>query len=106
MSRYLISGTYTAEGVKGLLREGGTRRKAAIETLIGEAGGTLEAYYWAFGKVDFYIIAELPDAATAAALGLTTSGSGSVRVQMTALLSADEIDQAMSKKVAYRGPGA
>ena len=106
MSRYLISGTYTAEGAKGLLREGGSKRRATIETLIREVGGSLEAYYWAFGETDFYIIAELPDAATTAALGLTTSGSGLVRVQVTVLLTADEIDQATSKQIAYRGPGA
>jgi uncharacterized protein with GYD domain len=104
--RFLISGTYTAEGAKGLLKEGGTRRKAAIEKLFADAGGALEAYYWAFGETDFYLIAEVPDAATAAALGLTTSSSGFVRVQMTALLTAEEIDQAAGKKVDYRGPGS
>ncbi len=106
MSRYLISGTYAAEGAKGLLREGGTKRKAAIETLIGEAGGKLESIYWAFGDTDFYIIAELPDSATTAAIGLTTSGSGLVRVRTTVLISAEEIDQAAGKSVTYRGPGA
>jgi uncharacterized protein with GYD domain len=106
MSRYLISGTYTAEGARGLLREGGTKRRAAIEALLREAGGSLESFYWALGDTDFYLVAEVPDAATAAAIGLTTSGSGAVRVNTTALLTAEEVDQAAGKNVSYRAPGA
>jgi uncharacterized protein with GYD domain len=106
MSRYLMQGTYTAEGAKGLLREGGSKRRAHIDELVKGVGGTLEAYYWAFGDTDFYVIAELPDAATAAAVALTTSSSGAVSVQTTVLLTAEEIDQAAAKKVAYRAPGA
>ena len=106
MSRYLMHGTYTAEGAKGLLREGGTKRRSYIETMVKDAGGTLEVYYWAFGDTDFYAIAELPDAPSAAAIALTISGSGAVQVQTTVLLSAEEIDQATGKKVGYRPPGA
>ena len=106
MSRYLMHGTYTAEGAKGLVREGGTKRRTHIETLVKDAGGSLEAYYWAFGDTDFYAIADLPDAPSAAAIALTVSASGAVRVQTTVLLTAEEIDQAAGKKVGYRPPGA
>jgi uncharacterized protein with GYD domain len=106
MSRYLVAGNYTAEGAKGLLKQGGTSRKAQIEEMIRGVGGTLEAFYWAFGDTDFYVIAELPDAATAAALGLTVSGAGAARTRMTVLLAPEEIDQARGKTVDYRPPGA
>ena len=106
MSRYLIQGVYTPEGAKGLLKQGGTSRKAQIEKMVQGLGGTLESFYWAFGKTDFFVIVDLPDAATAAAVGLTVSGAGAVRTQMTVLLTAEEIDQAKGKKVDYVVPGA
>ena len=61
MSKYLIEGTYTAEGARGLLKQGGTSRRAQIEKMLADLGGSLEAFYWAFGDIDFYIIADLPD---------------------------------------------
>ena len=106
MAHYLVQGTYTAEGAKGLLAKGGTARRTAIEEMVKGLGGSLEAYYWAFGDTDFYCIAELPDTASAAAIGLTVSASGAVRVRTTVLLTAEDIDQAMTRKVGYRPPGS
>ena len=106
MARYLVQGTYTAEGTKGLLAKGGTARRTAVEEMVKGLGGSLEAYYWAFGDTDFYAIAELPDAASAAAIGLTVSASGAVRVQTTVLLTAEDIDEAATKRVGYRPPGS
>ncbi len=49
MPKYLFQASYTAEGAKGLLKEGGTKRRAAVEQLIKSVGGTLEAFYFALG---------------------------------------------------------
>jgi len=106
MTRYLIEGSYSADGAKGLLSEGGSSRRKLIEDMINKLGGKLETYYWAFGENDFYVIAELPDAATAAALGLTVSGTGAVRTKTTILLTAEEIDKAGSLNVEYLVPGS
>jgi len=106
MNRYLIEGSYKPEGAKGLLTVGGTQRRAEIQDMIAKLGGKLETFYWAFGDTDFYIIAEVPDAATAAAIGLTVSGAGAVSMKTTVLLTADEIDEARSKNVEYLIPGA
>ena len=106
MSKYLIQGSYTAEGAKGLLKQGGTSRRADIEKMLGDLGGSLESIYWAFGETDFYLVADLPDAATAAALGLTVGGSGAVRMRTTVLLTAEELDEAQGKTVDYRPPGS
>jgi uncharacterized protein with GYD domain len=106
MSKYLIEGTYTAEGAKGLLKQGGTSRRAQIEAMLKGLGGSLEAFYWAFGATDFYIIADMPDKATAAAVGLTVSGAGAVHTRTTVLLTPEEIDQARGKTVDYKLPGA
>ncbi len=106
MARYLISGTYTAEGAKGLLAKGGTARRSAVEEMLKGLGGSVESFYFAFGGTDFFVVAEVPDAATAAAVALTVSGAGGVRATTTVLLTPEEIDQAMAKKVGYRPPGA
>jgi uncharacterized protein with GYD domain len=106
MSKYLIRATYATEGVKGLLREGGASRRQVVKELVEGSGGTLEAFYFAFGYEDVYAIIDLPDNITAAALGLNISASGSVRVSTTVLLTPEEVDQATKKAVKYRPPGA
>ena len=105
MNRYLIQASYQPEGAKGLLAQGGTSRRKQIEEMITKLGGKLETFYFAFGDTDVYAIAELPDPATAAAIGLTISGSGVVHTRTTVLLTADEIDQARNKHVEYLVPG-
>jgi uncharacterized protein with GYD domain len=106
MARYLIRATYTAEGARGLIKEGGSSRRSTLEQLIKKIGGNLEAFYFAFGEDDVYVIADLPDNVTAAAVGLAVSGSGSVRTRTVVLLTPEEIDEATKKSVEYRAPGA
>jgi uncharacterized protein with GYD domain len=106
MAKYLFTGSFTAEGARGILAEGGTARRTAIEKLFATAGGTLESYYFAFGSDDFFIVGDLPDGASAAAAALTTSASGAVRTRTVVLLTPEEVDDAARKTPAYRAPGA
>src|SRR5262245_17499612 len=106
MAKYLIRGSYTAEGTKGLLKEGGSKRVAVIEKVIAELGGKLEAYYYTFGEADVLAIVDLPDAAAAAAFSLAVNATGAAQTSTTALLTPQEIDQACKKSVKYRAPGA
>jgi uncharacterized protein with GYD domain len=106
MTRYLIKGTYTPEGAKGILAQGGTSRWKQIDTMIADLGGKLESLYWAFGDTDLYLVAEMPDAATAAAVGLTVASAGAVRTSTTVLLTAEEMDQARTKRADYKPPAA
>ena len=106
MSKYLIQASYTAEGAKGLLKEGGTARRAVVEKLLEGLGGHLEAFYFAFGEDDVYLIADGPDNATSAAMSLTISASGAVRTKTIVLLTPEEMDQAAKKTVKYRPPGS
>jgi len=106
MARYLIRATYTAEGARGLLKEGGSKRRATLEQLVQKIGGSLEAFYFAFGEDDVYVLARLPDNVTAAAVGLTVSAAGAVRTSTVVLLTPEEIDEAAKKSVEYRAPGA
>ena len=105
MPKYLVQANYVGEGVKGLLKEGGTSRRAAAEALVKSLGGTMEAFYYAFGETDAYIIAELPDNASMAALALTVSTSGAVTVKTTVLMTPEELDEAAKKTPSYRPPG-
>jgi uncharacterized protein with GYD domain len=105
MPKFLFQAGYTAEGVKALLKEGGSGRAAVVKKAVASVGGKLEAFYWSMGKDDAIIIADLPDAESAAALSLTVAASGMVRTRTTPLLSAEEIDRAVAKSVKYRAPG-
>ncbi|HTD41233.1 MAG TPA: GYD domain-containing protein [Mucilaginibacter sp.] len=105
MTKFLVKASYTPEGAKGLLRAGGTARKEAVEKTISEMGGKLLAFYFAFGESDAYVIVELPDNITAAALALNINTSVQVSVSTTVLLDPAEVDEAVKRSVNYRAPG-
>ena len=105
MAKYLISASYSSDGVKGVLKGGGTARVDAVRGMIEALGGTLESFYFAFGSVDVYATADLPDNVTAAAIGLAVSSSGLTAASTTVLLTPEEIDRAAQLQVAYTPPG-
>ena len=106
MPRYMIRANYTLEGLQGLLKEGGTGRKKAVETLTSSLGGHLLSLDYAFGDDDVYVICELPDDETAAAVSLRISASGAVNTKTIKLLSPEQIDAATQRELEYRKPGA
>jgi len=106
MAKYLIKASYTSDGTKGLLKEGGSSRRATVQKMVSGVGGKLEAFYYAFGDADVYAVIDVPDAATAAALSLAINASGSVQLSTIPLLSPEEIDAASKKSVGYRAPGS
>ena len=105
MGKYLIRGNYVGDGVAGLLREGGTARRAAVTTAIEGLGGSMEAMYYAFGDTDVFALCDLPDDATAAALSLMINASGSVSATVTPLMTPEDLDEAAEKSPTYRPPG-
>jgi uncharacterized protein with GYD domain len=105
MAKYLFQSRLAVEGVKGLLKEGGSARRAAVEKTAQSMGGKLEAFYFAFGDTDVFLIADLPDNAAAAAVALTVSASGLVVSKTTVLLTPEEMDIAVKKTPNYRPPG-
>lgn len=106
MAKYMFRTNYTQSGLKGLLAEGGSGREAALRHTIESAGGTLEGFYYAFGDCDLYLIADLPDEEAATALSLNIAAAGALTVQVTVLLTPENIDEAVRKSVSYRLPGA
>ena len=81
MAKYLVEARYTAEGTKGLAREGGTGRRAAAAKAVEGLGGKLKTFYYAFGDVDAYVIFDAPDHMSAAALALAVAQSSSINLK-------------------------
>jgi uncharacterized protein with GYD domain len=106
MPKFMIKASYAAEGVRGLIKEGGTGRRAAVQKVIEGIGGKLEAFYFAYGDADAYVIADVPDAATGIAVSLAVNASGAVRVSTIPLITPEEMDAASKKSISYRAPGA
>src|ERR1700729_2521417 len=106
MPKYLAVASYTSEGIKGLTRAGGVSRRAVVEKLLKSLGGRLEAFYFAFGENDAYLILDVPDNLTAAAISLAVAGAGATRMKTIELLTPEEIDRAMEKHVEYVPPGS
>jgi uncharacterized protein with GYD domain len=103
--KYLVQVNYVGEGIKGLLKEGGSSRRAIVEKLIKSLGGTMEAFYYAFGETDLFVIADLPDDASMAAIALTVAATGTIAIKTTVLLTPEEIDAAGKKSPLYRALG-
>jgi len=106
MAKYLLKVSYSAEGIKGVMKEGGTARVATIEKILASVNGSLESFYFAFGADDVYVIAEVPDQATAMAVAAAVGSSGAISSYETVVLvEPSEVDAAMNISVGYRAPG-
>jgi uncharacterized protein with GYD domain len=108
MPKYLIEAAYSHEGLKGLVKDGGSARKAAIEAAVKALGGHVESIYYAFGTSDIYAIVDAPDNVAVAAFALAVGATGALaHLKTIVLLTTDEIDQAAKKSAgaSYRPPG-
>jgi uncharacterized protein with GYD domain len=105
MPKYLFQVNYVGEGVKGLLKDGGSKRRAVTEKLFKSLGGSIEAYYYAFGDTDLYIIGEFPNHAAVTACALTVTGTGTITTKTTVLLTPEDIDAAGKLTPTYSAPG-
>jgi uncharacterized protein with GYD domain len=105
MPKFLIRANYKPEGLKGLMKDGGTGRRKAVEQMAAGFGGKVETFYFAFGDTDAVLIVDAPDNVTAAAVALAVNASGLVTTITTPLLTPEEVDQATKKSVIYRAPG-
>ena len=106
MAKYLLKVNYTPQGTKGLLKDGGSGRRNAVQQVIEGLGGKVEAWYYALGETDLFVILDLPDAQTAAAFSLVVHATGAAQLATIPLLTVEEIDAACKKSVPYRAPGA
>ena len=105
MAKYLFEANYVGEGIKGLLREGGTKRRDALVEALKSVGGSLESFYYAFGETDVLGVFEVPEPSDAAALSLMINSTGSVNVRLKPLMMPEDLDDAAKKTPSYRAPG-
>jgi uncharacterized protein with GYD domain len=109
MARYLFHGTYSPEGIKGVLSEGGAGRRAAVDTAVQALGGRTESMYFGLGGNEVFVVLDLPDPAAATVIGSLTLSSGAFASgTATPVLAPDELDAALQQveRVTYRPPGA
>lgn len=106
MPKFLVEGTYTAEGFQGLVKEKASGRKAAVEEACQKLGGKLEAIYYCMGDKDVVLIVDMPDHVSVAALASAAAASGRVTTKTTMLLTVEEADRALATNVAYRAAGS
>lgn len=105
MPKYLVSGSYTAQGAKGVAAEGGSARVEAVRRLAASLGGSVDTFYFAFGSDDFFVIMDMPSHEAVAAASMLVGQSGAANVRCTVLLTADEVDRAAKLGGTYRAPG-
>ena len=106
MPMYLIEASYTLEGTRGVMKSGGTARREAMRQAVESVGGRFEVQYFALGEHDAFVIADLPDHVSAAAISLAVTATGAARTKTTALLTPEEVDEAVKKTVKYEPPRA
>jgi uncharacterized protein with GYD domain len=106
MAKYLFTADYKSKGTTGVIKEGGSGRRAAVKHAIEALGGKMEAFYFGWGHVDAYVICDLPDAVSAVAISLAVNASGAVVVNTTPLITPEDVDAAAKKAVSYRAPGS
>jgi uncharacterized protein with GYD domain len=105
MPKFLIEASYTLDGVKGVQTAGGSSRRDAVAQLAESVGGRLESFHFGFGNRDAYVILDLPDNESAAAVALTVNAAGGATVRTIVLLTPEEVDAAAKRSVDYRPPG-
>src|SRR3712207_2306487 len=106
MPKYLIEASYSPGGAEGVRSRGGSARREAVADVARSVGGTLESFYFAFGDHDAYVVVDLPDNESAAAVALTVNAAGGATTKTVVLLTPDEVDAAAKRSVNYRPPGA
>jgi uncharacterized protein with GYD domain len=105
MPKYLVQASYTADGVKGLQKDGAASRVKMASQVAETLGGKCESFYFAFGTDDVVAILDLPSAADMAAISFAVSATGAIRTRTTPLLTAAEVDAALKKSVSFKAPG-
>lgn len=104
--KFLLSGSYSPEGVRGLFKEGGTSRRQHFEQITKAAGGTVEVFYYALGDDDVFAVVDLPSEVDIASLALSISAGGGFAAKTTALVTPEQIDEAVKRDIGYRPPGS
>lgn len=105
MGKYLFRGSFTTEGLRGVIKEGGSGRVKAVTALAESLGGTLESYHFAFGDDSYFVVVDLPNDESAAACALAVGAAGTTSNSTVKLLTPAQVDAAVKMSPKYRAPG-
>ena len=106
MPKYMFEASYSAEAAKGLQKAGAASRVKAVSEMCASVGGTLDSFHFAFGDVDAFVICDLPDDEAAAAVSFAVSTGSTVGIKTVKLMTVEEVDSALKRKVTYKPPGS
>jgi uncharacterized protein with GYD domain len=76
-----------------------------VEKAVSGLGGRLETFDFAFGSDDLFVIVDMPDSESTAALALTVGGTGAVTLRTVVLLTPEQLDRAAQLHPEYAAPG-
>ena len=106
MAKFLVRGTLTRDGIRDSLGKAkGSGLRAAVSRFAESAGGRVDAYYFAFGPDDIVGIVDVPDNVTAVAMSIAGNAAGFIRLNITPLITPEEMDKAVEKSAGLAVPG-
>jgi uncharacterized protein with GYD domain len=105
MARYLFEVSYSVDGIRGVVKEGAENRATFISKMAADLGGSVESFDFAFGATDAFVLCEIPDDETAAAVAIAVGSSGAGSCRTVKLLTPAQIDKARGITTGYRAPG-
>jgi uncharacterized protein with GYD domain len=103
MPYYLHQWTYKDEQIRAMITK--PQNRADVVRVATEAyGGKLHHFFFSFGEYDGVSISEFPDNVTAMACLMSIFGEGRLAsIKTTALLTAEESQEAMRRALAMLG---
>ncbi len=108
MPKFLIQATFNQEAAKRLIEDGGTKRAAAVQELVGQQGGRLESLHFSpqTEGPDAFAIIEVP-AGGGDALGSIALAGRTVGITLTArrIFTPEELDKVAEKSKGVPVPG-
>jgi uncharacterized protein with GYD domain len=110
MAKYALFFTFKGETVAAMM-EHPSDRLAATQALAKAVGGTIESYYLMNGPQDGFLIADIPDTMSAAAISLCVSSTGLfAHLETHELIPVGQVNELLAKakqvRSAYTPPGA
>ena len=109
MAKFAVFFSYQPETWNRMMMKPGDR-PAAVRDLAASVGGSVEALYYMFGDRDGFVVLDVPDTTTAAAVSIAVSSTGAFsHLETRELIAAEDLpavlEKAASAREAYRPPG-
>jgi uncharacterized protein with GYD domain len=107
MAKFAVFFTLRGETIKNMMSRP-SDRAAVVNSMCEQVGGRLESYYMMFGAHDGFVIADVPDSASAAAISLAVSSTGAfAHIETAELIEVSAINGILETagSLTYTPPG-